>query len=370
MTNMQAWLDDNELWENNPLKPDMAVQMLSKDYNVRLTIESTEWQIGRQSGWRSDDAPGVKVKDVEKIKSGLMKIAVKLQIPTEAVKKIWLGVKPFLENPAFVRFVLDAHAYESEFFYSWLSCVPRSITLEAHFGYAPDLTGTFREVPRSDPFWYWTQADPGLNLVGYRFSKTQALLADKAEILDLASGWFQWLRHGNYKPAIGRQVIYSCDLDPTAMPDYVLKPSVAGCTLSMRTRAKLEQHHRTLDVGLMVDQMIAEGRKFDAVVAGGILSYMMDHYNGIVGRIVKNLLKPDGIFLHDLQLMHWCMKRDAAVFGWNRNESNIQLLSDEAEAEARVRYAFSGMKNVTYDLDFDKSNEEPLAVLVTAQRTD
>jgi len=370
MTNMQAWLDDNELWKNNPLKPDMAVRMLSKDYNVQCAIESMKWQMARQANLREADIPRPKAKDLQTIKDGLMRVAVDLGLSNEHMEKTWSKLAPFLENPQFVKFVLDAHCHESQFFFSWLACVPKSIVLEMHFGFAPNLAGQFREIPKSDIMWYWVQNDPGLNLVGYRFEKTQKLLADKAEILDLASGWFQYIRHGNYSPKVEKQIIYSCDLDPAATPDYVLNPNVVGCTLSADTRSRLEFHHRTLDACLMINQMIAEGRKFDVVNAGGILSYMMDDFNWVVGNVMRHLLKPGGVFLYDLQLMHWCMQRDGAIFAWNQDKSNIQLMSSAEEAKARIDYAFSGMKNVTYDLDFDKSNKEPLAVLVTAQRTD
>ncbi|MBQ3410003.1 hypothetical protein IJG66_01430 [Candidatus Saccharibacteria bacterium] len=368
MVDLKAWLNDKELWDNNPLKPDMAVQMLSKAYNVECATESAKWRMARQANLHGENIPKSRAEDLLEVKDGLMRVAVGLNLGSEETEKIWSGIKPFLENPQFVRFVLDAHCHESEFFFAWLACVPRSIVLELHFGLAPDLAGRFREIPRTDIIWYWVQADPGLNLVGYRHKKTQKLLADKPEVLDLASGWFQWLRHGNYSPQVEKQVIYSCDLDPSATPEYVLSPNVAGCTLSDESRSKLEHQHRVLDVRLMINQMIAEGRKFDAVNAGGIMSYMMEDYNWVVEHIMNNLLKPGGVFLHDLQLMHWCMLRDGAIFAWNQDESNIQLMKSTAEAEARIEYAFSGVPGVQYELDFDQSNEEPLAVLVTARR--
>lgn len=359
----------NMLNKGNPLTPDVAAQVLSKGYNMERTVGSMNWLMSKQPGWRGVAVPDAKPEDVERIKETLADTAATLGMDEAATGKVWAGLEPFLKNPEFTKFVLDTHAAESKFFFSWLACVPKAITLEAHFGYAPDLTGNFRAVPDSDPFWYWTQADPGLNLVGYRYEETQKLLAGRETVLDLASGWFQWLRHGNYQPSVAHQVIYSCDLDPAADTKFVLNPGVAGYSLSDAALRKLEINHFQLDVRLMINRMIAEGRKFDAVDAGGILSYMMDDYDWVVERVVTQLLKPGGVFIHDLQLMHWCMKRDGAMFGWNKAASNIQLMDSPEVAKARVDKAFSAVQqHAMYQVSLDESNEEPLAVLVTAQR--
>lgn len=363
----RQWHDDSILNNENPLTPSVAAEVLSERYNIDRTIGSVKWRQSKQPGWQGEEVEDTRKEDIGKIMDGLLKTSFGMNMTSEQAMGIWKKLQPFLVNPEFARFVLDTHAAESRFFFSWLSCVPRAITLEAHFGYAPDLTGNFRRVPKSDPFWYWTQADPGLKLVGYRYEKTQELMIDKPDVLDLASGWFQWLRHGHYCPEVEKQVIYSCDLDPAVDPGYILNPSVAGCTLTSTAREKIDIHHRQLDVRLMIKQMLAENRQFDAVDAGGILSYMMDDYDEICSSVVK-LLKPGGVFIHDLQLMHWCMKRDGAMFGWSKNESNIQLMENPETAKARIGYVFSGLKDLTYELDFEQSNAEPLAVLVTARR--
>ena len=165
----RQWHDDSILNNENPLTPSVAAEVLSERYNIDRTIGSVKWRQGKQPGWQGEEVEDTRKEDIGKIMDGLLKTSFGMGMTSEQAMGIWKKLQPFLVNPEFARFVLDTHAAESRFFFSWLSCVPRAITLEAHFGYAPDLAGNFRRVPKSDPFWYWTQVDPGLKLVGYRF---------------------------------------------------------------------------------------------------------------------------------------------------------------------------------------------------------
>lgn len=167
---------------------------------------------------------------------------------------------------------------------------------------------------------------------------------------------------------LSKEYIYNCDLDPEAHPDKIMGQDIAGYSLSAENRNKIKINHTVSDIHVMIEKMIKEGRKFDAVDAGGILSYIMDDYNRITERVIKDLLKPGGVFIHDFQLMHWCMKRNAALFGWNKAKSNIHLLKDVREAENIVNNALKDMDNVEYEIDIDKSNEEPLAALITIKK--
>ena len=276
-------------------------------------------------------------------------------------------VKLAVENPALYDFVLDTDCDEywnivdpegkiknrsrlaSEFFIPWVAvCVPRSIALEVVYGYGIDIYGNYREIPQSDPFYYFTYKNELFNAIAERGIATVDFLTEThpKKIAFLAAGMAPEFRHLNLTLDSDQEAILA-DNDPTIDSVSLLKdlPDKDRITYLEGEAGNLT---KVLSSGAL--------KGCDVIVANGIMCYIWDKFPQVLGA-VKQLLNPGGTFIFELYPKHWEWARNRDIKGFYLP---LKLFESNKDAEDKVRKTAEnlGITDISTLYYFDDFNKE------------
>lgn len=281
-------------------------------------------------------------------------------------------VKIAVENPPLYDFVLDTDCDEywdivdpkgkvknrcrlaSEFFIPWVAVeVPRAIALEVVYGHGVDIYGEYREIPESDPFFYFVYKNDLFKAIAERGIKTTELLSRPGikRIGFLAAGMAPEFRHLDFKLKKGQRAIL-IDNDPTINPEELFKD------LPFRRRLTYIQEDLT--------KAISESKlkDCDAIVANGIICYVWDKFPQILGA-VKSQLKPHGTFIFELYPHHWEWARNRAIKGFYLPLKLFANCDEAVHTVESIAYQF-GITNISsYRFYDDFINETMVLFKIT-----
>ena len=267
-----------------------------------------------------------------------------------------------VENPALYDFVLDTDCDEywniidqkgkvknrsrlaSEFFIPWVAVeVPRSIALEVVYGYGLDIYGNYREIPKTDPFFYFVYKNDLFAAIAERGIATTRILNElkPRKMAFLAAGMAPEFRHLGYTLKRGQKAIL-IDNDPTINSTDLLKDLPFKNNITY-----LEENITTAITN-------PELKGQDVIVANGIICYVWDKFPQILGA-VKNLLNPHGTFIFELYPKHWEWARNRDIKGFYlplKMFENCDEIHD-AVAEIAEKLGIKSIASYRYYDDFD-----------------
>lgn len=269
-----------------------------------------------------------------------------------------------VNNPALYDFVLDTdtdkywdivdpeHKVEnrcrlaSSFFIPWIAVeVPRSIALEVVYGYGLDLYGNYREIPKSDPFFYFTYKNDLFAAIAERGIKTTELLRElnPKKILFLAAGMAPEFRHLGFTLHENQQATL-VDNDPTINSIELLKD------------VPFKENITYLNENIISAIVRPELKNQNAIVANGIICYLWEEIVLILSAIY-NMLDSGGSFIFEAYPKHWEWERNRIIKGYYLP---LKLFSSCDEAERRVKKLATeiGFKEIESFRYYDDFNNE------------
>ena len=198
----------------------------------------------------------------------------------------------------------------SDFFVPWIaSLVPRSIALEVCYGYGVDFKGEYREIPQTDPFFYFCHKNDLFVAIVERGLKTVEWLDElkPEKMLFLGAGMAPELRHLGLKLDKGQKAIL-IDHDTTINPEFLFKD------ISFRDQIEYQLN----DIALVVAN--PETRGFGAVTAMGLIPYVWGQsetsFSKLLVAIFKNTLEVGGSLIFELYPEHWEWYRNRDIKGF------------------------------------------------------
>ncbi|MBQ6127644.1 class I SAM-dependent methyltransferase [Candidatus Saccharibacteria bacterium] len=268
-----------------------------------------------------------------------------------------------VENPALYDFVLDTDCDEywdmidpegkvvnrsrlaSEFFIPWVAVeVPRSIALEVVYGYGLDIYGNYREIPKTDPFFYFVYKNELFTAIAERGIATTEILNElkPKRLAFLAAGMAPEFRHLGYCLEPDQQAIL-VDNDPTINSTELLK--------DLPFKNQITYLEENLTKAITMPELSGQ----DAIVANGIMCYIWEKFPQILAAI-KALLKPGGTFIFELYPKHWEWARNRDIKGFYLPLKLFKDCDEASDAVEKVANAvgFSSVKSCRYHDSFNK----------------
>ncbi|MBR3257202.1 class I SAM-dependent methyltransferase [Candidatus Saccharibacteria bacterium] len=228
-------------------------------------------------------------------------------------------------NHGLAQFMED-YGVKSAYFIPWLLEVPSARCLEGAFGWGYDIAGNWKKIEPEDPFFRWTVQEPMFKYLRERAGRTADLVKGKNRVLVLGAGYLPEFRKACYEPRVDKQEVLAFDIDPNV--------NTHAIELELKKISNISISYRSLSIQSFFKMKDNYGH-FDAIIMNGIQSYYLDKLEENIVNCF-HLLNPNGVFVFDLQLMHWNLARDAIVFDF-KTTPQMQLIESKERATEKVR---------------------------------
>lgn len=313
--------------------------------------------LGRKTPW----------DQVEKVRTLMESYLKKVDTPKQyhadriGLNATWPRMREMLRhNRGMTKLMLD-HGFHSRIVYPYILQGAQAISLEVFFGRAFDLTGEFVAFPIDEMAAYYAVWEPIGVFIRERVAYAQKLLAQPhLEVLTCGAGFCPEYRLNDFPARDLQHHVIAVEADDRVFNHlnlvYGCDPKELGITYLLSRIENIYQNSLYYN-------------RFDVVMAQGLISYYRDV--GSNRRTVellaglKQLLKPGGRLICDLQSMEPTLIRCAECMGWQS-----KLLPDWTAKSAirRMKKACQKVGLTMADVRVDSRNRTPCGVMFTLQR--
>lgn len=305
-------------------------------------------------------------RDVEEVRY-LMELYLKtVDTPAEfasdmqGIEAGWPRMREMLRhNRGMTKLMLD-HGHHSRIVYPFILQGAQAVSLEVFFGRSFDLSGNFVEIPLDELAAYYAVWEPIGVFIRERIAYAQRQLRwPKLKVLTCGAGYCPEWRLNDFPAENLKHDVTAVDEDERLF-DYL--QLVYG-----RDPEELGIHY-VRDTIENVCSNEAQFGSYDIVLAQGILSYYRDIGNNKrtveLLRQLKQMLRPDGKLIFDLQVFEPTLVRCAECMGWES-----KLLPDWTAKSAirRMKKACAQAGLELTDYKVDSRNPTPCGVMFTAK---
>jgi|GEM_PF-6815866 len=298
----------------------------------------------------------------------------------------WQKLLPCVENKAFFDFCMLADAWASNGFFTFVVTAGGGAAIEASYNYIVDICGAHHLLSATDPIYPWFCHELGFIYQRWRDELTVQMIEEAlrakpdgvVEIFAPAAGYLPELTHTDIEKRLGdnlnRLHIIACDSDPRNDDLFILRdhPALAACV----------EYHKQTELVEFSKQLLMEGKQFDLVYLKGLMSFLVQEVKpGSVGsatvplklgsgamldigklvgveKMALALTRAGGQVAFDLQLKHYTMVRDAALFGWGGfGEDSKFCLLDSHDALSVISRAAELLGVQSLDVTTDDADD-------------
>lgn len=313
--------------------------------------------LGRKTPWDQVD----EVRTLLELYLKTVDTPEQYRLDEAGIEKTWPRMREMLRhNRGMTKLMLD-HGHQSRIVYPYILQGAQAISLEVFFGRAFDLTGEFVAFPINEMAAYYAVWEPIGVFIRERVAYAQFLLSrPHLKVLTCGAGFCPEYRLNGFPARTLQHNVIAVEEDERVFDHLNLvfgcDPKELGITYLL---SRIENVYRNP----------LYHNTFDVVMAQGLLSYYRDI--GSNRRTVellaglKQLLKPGGRLVCDLQAMEPTLIRCAECMGWQS-----KLLPDWTAKSAirRMKKACQKAGLVLTDIKVDSRNRTSCGVMFTLQR--
>ena len=297
----------------------------------------------------------------------------------EAVRgfeNIWPKLSQMLREPAFY-YCVKRFCMDSAFLYTYfVELSGYASALEMAMGYSIDITGKYREIPECDGAYRMAVLEPTFRSFLQRIWYSQQMMLDKAlelgwcpnmtdeekqkcrkvKVLFLGGGMLPQLRMYELCPETVSEMfdITVYDKDPK-MPEYlkmVFKKPIE--------EYGIEYHFEDFDKAFKDVHNYSE---YDIVIAEGVMSYYKKpEQTAYMLSGAYRMLKSNGVFVHDLQILEPSMLRCVLALAWRDTGLNPDLKTKKAIERLEAAADIAGFDTASMQVEVDYYNKVPAIV--------
>lgn len=297
----------------------------------------------------------------------------------EAVRgfeKTWPKLSQMLREPAFY-YCVKRFCMNSAFLYTYfVELSGYASALEMAMGYSIDITGRYRRIPECDGAYEMAVLEPTFRSFLERIWFSQQMMLRKAREL----GWRPDMTEEEKKQCRRVKVLF---LGGGMLPQlrmYELCPETVSEMFDITVYDKDPKMPEYLDMvfdkpieeyGIKYhfedfDKAFKDGRNYndyDIVIAEGVMSYYKTpEQTAYMLNGAYLMLKNNGIFVHDLQILEPSMLRCVLALAWRDTGLNPDLKAEKAIERIKTAADIAGFDIASVQAEVDYYNKIPAIV--------